>query len=165
MMLPEKESEPMSVANSIAPTSRLEKIAPDINPGTFSMPGAMLHEFPGSQSVRRRAAAQAIEQRHHLRHGRHLHRIRADRADHEPDQNADDDQRVVKIPALRDQTGFANRASAQHQQARWNMPAAAMRLPRRAVFGELNCLMPTMNRTETPMMIRATVEFMAVSFS
>ena len=46
-----------------------------------------------------------------------------------------------------------------------NMPAAATRLPIRAVFGELKNLMPRMNRTETPMMMRAMVELMTISFS
>jgi site-specific recombinase XerC len=45
-----------------------------------------------------------------------------------------------------------------------SMPKAATRLPYRAVFGELKNLMPMMNKTETPMKIRAMVELI-FSFS
>ena len=44
------------------------------------------------------------------------------------------------------------------------MPAAATRLPVRAVFGELKNLMPRMNKTETPMRIKAMVELMLFLF-
>ena len=44
------------------------------------------------------------------------------------------------------------------------MPAAATRFPRRAVFGELKNLMPRMNKTATPIKIKAMVELMLFLF-
>ena len=56
-----------------------------------------------ARDQRRRAAAEAVEHRHHLRHRGHLHRIRADRADDEADDRADGDERVIETssPATR----------------------------------------------------------------
>ena len=104
-----------------------------------------------TRDQRRRAAAEAVEERDHLRHRGHLHRIRADRADDEADDRADGDERVIEIPALRPDI-FAGRVCAATASA-MNMPAAATRLPMRAVFGDASSLMPMMNKTETPMMM------------
>ena len=49
---------------------------------------------------RRRAAAEAVEERDHLRHGGHLHRISADRANDQADDRADDNERVIEGPTL-----------------------------------------------------------------
>ena len=48
-----------------------------------------------TRDERRRAAADPVEQGHHLRHRGHLHPARADEADRGADQRRDDDQRPV----------------------------------------------------------------------
>ena len=52
----------------------------------------------GQRDQRRRAAADPVEQGHHLRHRGHLHRACPDDAHHGADQRADDDQRPVPDP-------------------------------------------------------------------
>ena len=93
MMLPENESEPMSVANSIG-TAMNAVIA-------FGGCATSVVQKFQARDQRRRAAAEAVEQRDHLRHRGHLHRIRADRADDQADDRADGDERVIETPALR----------------------------------------------------------------
>ena len=54
-----------------------------------------------TRDQRRRTAAEAVEERDHLRHRGHLHRIRPDRTDDEADDRADGDECVIEGPALR----------------------------------------------------------------
>ena len=67
-------------ANEIEPISTASTIASETSP--CSRPGspAMLWNS-ASADERRRAAADAVEQRHHLRHRGHLHAARADRSE------------------------------------------------------------------------------------
>ena len=81
----------MSVANS------METAMNAVMPSRLCAPRMKFQ----ARDQRRRAAAQAVEQRHHLRHRSHLHRIRADRADDQADDDADGDERVIEAPALR----------------------------------------------------------------
>ena len=70
MRLPENDSEPMSVANSIVTAKNVV------------MPSSCwrVSKFQ-ARDQRRRAAAHAVEQRDHLRHCGHFHRVSADGAD------------------------------------------------------------------------------------
>ena len=54
----------------------------------------------GERDQRRRAAADAVEQRDHLRHRGHLHAARRDRAEGAADDHADDDLPVADDLAL-----------------------------------------------------------------
>ena len=75
MGLPENESEPINVANSIVTAKNVV------------MPSGLLARFQKFQArdQRRRAAAHAVEHRDHLRHRGHFHRVSADGADDQTD--------------------------------------------------------------------------------
>ena len=68
---------------------------------------------------RRRAAADAVEERHHLRHRGHLHQARRGDADHRADRDAGDDQPV----------GVDLRARASVKTTAIAIPTAAMQVP------------------------------------
>ena len=81
---------------------------------------AELHE----RDQRHRAAADAVEQRHHLRHRGHLHAARARDADRGADREADDDQPPVADARLQQRRDHRDRHAdgrdlvAAHRRAR-----------------------------------------------
>ena len=85
MFEPQNETEPMIAANRIGISASSSGLPP------MRERLAVLH--PRDQ--RHRAAADAVEQRHHLRHRGHLHRARRGYADGGADRHAERDQAVV----------------------------------------------------------------------
>ena len=110
-------------ANEIEPISAESTIASEMS--TFGAPGSGQDAVQlGERDERRRAAADAVEERHHLRHRGHLHAPRRDRAEAAADQHAERDRPVVVSPLLANVTAIAT-----------SMPAAPIWLPRRACAG------------------------------
>ena len=81
---------------------------------------------------RHRAAADAVEQRHHLRHRGHLHAARAGDADGGADRDADDDQQPVADARLQQRRADRDRHAdgrdlvAAHRRARAAQPPQAL---------------------------------------
>ena len=152
MMLPEKESEPMSVANSMEPAMN-----------------AVMPSWLARVENSRLATSAAAPPPRPLKSAT-ICGIAVIFTEYapiapmtSPIDDADGDERVIETPALRPDI-VAGRVYAASSNA-MNMPAAATRLPRRAVFGERSSLMPMMNRTETADDDEAMVELMVISFS
>ena len=82
MFEPQKEIEPMIAANRIGISASSGQVA------------ARAAELDDADQ-RHRAAADAVEQRHHLRHRGHLHAARGRDADGDADRHADHDQQPV----------------------------------------------------------------------
>ena len=107
---PQNEIEPMIAASTIGISAS----------SGMSSPLAVLDE----RDQRHRAAADAVEQRHHLRHRGHLHAARGGHADRRADRHADHDQDPVADPRVdqrRDQRDHhADRGDqvAAHRRAR-----------------------------------------------
>ena len=127
MFEPQKETEPTIAANSDGIDERqLEAVE-----------AAGLAELrPRDQ--RDRAAADAVEQRDHLRHRGHLHLARRGDAD----DRADDDGRRRSGPSCPSPRAGTSRRSAIA------MPTAAMRLPRTAVRGPVSPRQPVDEQAE-----------------
>ena len=79
----------------------------------------------GQRDECRGAAADPVEQGHHLRHRGHLHRAGAEEADRGADHTGDDDQGPVADPV-----------EQQRADDREDHPDAADPVPRRAYLGE-----------------------------
>ena len=120
MFEPQKEIEPMIAANSEGSPRR----------SALSVAAGVAELGPRDQ--RHRAAADAVEQRHHLRHRGHLHLARRGDADGGADRRRRGRSGPsCRIPAI---SSVATTAIA--------MPTAAMRLPRTAVRGPVSPLRP-----------------------
>ena len=123
MFEPQNETEPMIAANRIGISvlrarGRRPRV-PELDP----------------RDQRHRAAADAVEQRHHLRHRGHLHAARRGDADRRADRHAEHDQAPVADAARR--SSVAATAIA--------MPTAAIMLPRAPCAGWSATAGPTMN--------------------
>ena len=86
-------------ANEIEPISADSTIASEMS--TVGVPGAGRIRWNSASAIkRRRAAADAVEQRHHLRHRGHLHLARRDRTEAAADRHADHDRPPARRPDL-----------------------------------------------------------------
>ena len=121
MFEPQNETEPMIAANRIG-ISCVERDA------VAARAVAELDQ----RDQRHRAAADAVEQRHHLRHRGHLHAARRGHADGRADRDAEHDQPVV-----------ADRRDQQRRRPRRSpCRPRRSRLPRRAVRGWFSSCSP-----------------------
>ena len=125
---PQNEIEPMIAANTIGISDSSGEVA------------ARLAELD-ERDQRHRAAADAVEQRHHLRHRGHLHAARGRDADRRPDHDADDDQR----PSRRS----AGRAASRPARSPCRPPRPGCRAPPCA--DRAPCAGPTMNSAKPTM--------------
>ena len=88
-------------ANEIEPINAESTIARLMS--TFGAPGSGQDAVQlGERDECRRAAADAVEERHHLRHRGHLHAARRERAEAAADHHAERDLPVARQPALRE---------------------------------------------------------------
>ena len=124
---PQKEIEPMIAANTIG----ISASSGDV------VALAVLDQ----RDQRHRAAADAVEQRHHLRHRGHLHAARG----RDADRGADGDADRRSAPSRRSGRRAASRP------ARSPCPTAAIWLPRTAVRGPRTICRPTMNSAKPTM--------------
>ncbi len=107
---PEKLTAPTTIVNAVAHKVEGRYV------GAADEPGDLVQLQQRHQC--RRAAADAVEQRHQLRHLGHLHPLRADDADHGPDSDRDQDQRkVVEVVGEEHRDGGKHRTSGAEQVA------------------------------------------------